>query len=48
VEIILKANKGCFSRKDFIELLARYDNDRGKVTKLYHDFEQFALQNTIF
>lgn len=48
VEIILKANEGCFSRKDFIELLAKYDNDEEKVMKLYHDFEQFALQNTLF
>ncbi|MDQ1856004.1 MULTISPECIES: DUF2063 domain-containing protein [unclassified Chryseobacterium] len=48
VEIILKANEGCFSRKDFIELLAGYDNDREKIVKLYQDFEQFALQNTIF
>lgn len=48
VKIILKANEGCFSRKDFIELLAGYDNDREKIIKLYQDFEQFALQNTIF
>jgi hypothetical protein len=48
VEIILKANEGCFSRKDFIELLAGYDSDRVKIIKLYQAFEQFALQNTIF
>ncbi|AQX02209.1 HvfC/BufC N-terminal domain-containing protein [Elizabethkingia anophelis] len=48
VEIILKANEDYFTKKDFIELLSKYEKDEDKIIRFYNDFEQFALHNNIF
>lgn len=48
VEIILKANEGHYSQKDFIEILSKYDKDTEKVKQFYIDFEAFSMEKSIF